>query len=114
MIVRSLPQGPVIFAIRFLDRQITDAGKSRAHDAFFIELPILVAVGTKPVSRIVVPLIRKTNGDAVLGEGPQLLDDPVIQLLLPLAREEGDNFRPPIHKLRSIAPARIDGIAERN
>jgi hypothetical protein len=38
-----------------------------------------------------MPLIGKTHRDPVLTEAPQLLDESIVQLALPLAGEEGDD-----------------------
>lgn len=37
------------------------------------------------MSFFIVPLIRKSNGDAVTVECPEFLDETVIQLLAPLS-----------------------------
>ena len=56
-----------------------------------VELPVLVAVGAEPLAGVVVPLVGEAHGDAVVGEGPELLDQPVVELALPLAGQEGDD-----------------------
>jgi len=53
------------------DRQIVDAGEAALHESVLVELPVLVAVGAEPLSRVVVPFIGKAHGDAVTGAGPK-------------------------------------------
>lgn len=42
------------------------------------------------MARIVVPIVGEAHRGAVSGECPQFLDEPVVQLLGPLAREESN------------------------
>ena len=56
-----------------------------------VELPVLVAVGAEPVAAVVVPLVGEAHRDAVVGEGPELLDQPVVELARPLALQERDD-----------------------
>ena len=44
-----------------------------------VELPVLIAVSAKPVAAIVMVFVGKPNGDAVAHEGPQFLDQPVVE-----------------------------------
>jgi hypothetical protein len=57
----------------------------------FIEFPVLIAIRPEPVSRVIVPLIRKAHLNAVSPEHPKFLDQ-TIQFFGPLAFQEGDNF----------------------
>ena len=68
------------------DRSITDAGNPAPHEPAFVKLPVLVSVGTEPISAIVVPLIGEPHRHPISPEAPQLFDEPVVQLALPLAR----------------------------
>jgi hypothetical protein len=52
------------------------------------------------VTRVVVPLVSKAHRDAVPGERPQFLDEPVVRLLGPLAREKSNNGDDEIRQLR--------------
>src|SRR4051794_4655147 len=58
-------RGPTKAAVLFRDRNIVDAGFAAAHQAGFIELPLLVAIGTVPLPRIVVPFVLKAHRDTV-------------------------------------------------
>src|SRR5665213_35585 len=48
---------PMEAAILFRDRDIVDAGFAAAHQAVLVELPLLVAIGTMPLSGSVMPLV---------------------------------------------------------
>ena len=78
----------MVFAAALRDRKIVDAGDAQAHQAMLVELPILVAVAAKPAAAVVVPLIGKAHRDAVLAEGPDFLDQAVVELALPFACQE--------------------------
>jgi hypothetical protein len=98
MIVRPAAERPRIFALALLDRQIVDAGDPPPHQAVVGEFPILVAVAAEPVARIVAPFIGEAYRDAFAVEGPDLLDRPIIELLVPFARQEGLNGRTALNK----------------
>jgi len=57
----------VILAFALLDRKIVDAGDAQAHQAAFVEFPILVAIAAEPMAAVVVPFIGKAHGDAIFG-----------------------------------------------
>jgi len=78
----------VVFAVALFDRQIVDTGDAQAHQAMLVEFPVLVSVAAEPVAAIIVPFIRKADGDAVLSKGPDLLDQAVVEFALPFARQE--------------------------
>jgi hypothetical protein len=112
MIVRATAKCPGIFTVHFLDGKIVDACESQLHESIIVEFPIFVAVRAIPVSRIVVPLVGEAHGDAVLGEGPKLFDQTVVEFLRPLAGEKSDDVLPSSHKLLAVPPARIEGVGE--
>ncbi len=92
---------PAELALCFADRQVIDGGDAPLHEALDIEFPVLVPVGAKPLARIIVPLVGEAHGDALCGEGPDLLDQPVVQFARPLAREELlDRARPSMNSAR--------------
>src|ERR1700722_8553590 len=74
VIIRPPSQGPMILPFRLFDREFIDTGVPRIHKTLRIELPILIAVRTKPISRIVVIFVGETHCDPVAGKSPQLLD----------------------------------------
>src|SRR5262245_34726019 len=107
MIVRPPSERPVILAIRGSNGKIIDARDPPAHEALLIELPVLVAVRPKPAARVVVPLVRETNRDAVALARPEFLDQSIVELLRPLAGQELLDGFPTGEELRAIAPDAI-------
>ena len=61
--------------------------------------------GTSLYVRVGVPFVSEAYSDPVPGKRPQLLDEPVVQLLGPLTREESDNFVSSVDEFRSIPPS---------
>src|ERR1700732_3400218 len=94
MIIRTEPWCPVILALRLLDKQIVDGSKPQAHQPVLIELPILIAIRTKPIPGVIVPFICEAYGDTVSLERPNLFDQPIVQLFRPFASEKRDDFLP--------------------
>lgn len=114
VIIRPTPQRPVEFAVAFLDRQVVDAGEPVSHQTVLIELPVFVAVGTEPVARVVVPFIGVTDGDAVAGEGPEFLDQAIIQFLGPFAGQESLGFFTVVGELGAVTPFSVQRIGQRH
>src|SRR5258705_13952721 len=104
MVIGAPTEEPVIFALAVFDRQVVDAGDAPSHQALFVELPILVAVATKPVAGIIMPFICKAHGYPVVAKRPDLLDQPILELASPLAREECLNGLAATDELGAIAP----------
>src|SRR5439155_1604071 len=92
-------RAPAVLAIGRGDGKVVDGGEAPAHQPGGVELPVLVAVGAEPVSRIVVPLVGETHRDAVFAAGPDFLDEPVIELAAPLTAQELLDGRAPVQKL---------------
>jgi len=63
MIGWTRPERPTVLALALLNRLIVDAGDAAPHEPVFVEFPVLVPVGAKPVSGIVVPLVREADRD---------------------------------------------------
>ena len=80
VVIRTAAQRPVELALAFLDRHIVNAGEATVHQAIRFEFPVLITVGAKPVTGIIMPLVSVTHGDAVIGKRPELFDQAVIQL----------------------------------
>src|SRR6266849_8812367 len=112
MVIGASTEEPVIFALAIFDRQVVDAGDPPSHQALFVELPILVAIATKPVARIVVPFICKAHGYPVVAKRPDLLDQPILQLANPLAYEECLDGLAATNELGAVAPDAIHRIGE--
>src|SRR5882757_6105589 len=113
MVIGASTERPVIFPFVLLNGQIVDAGDPPSHQALFVELPILVAIATKPVARIVVPFICKAHGYAVVAKCPDLLDQSILQLANPLAYEERLNSLAAANELGAVAPDAIHRIGKR-
>ena len=88
MIVGPTPLRPMKLALGVRDRQVVYGGDAAAHEAGLVELPVLVAIGTKPMAAVVAPFIGEAHGDAVEVEGPDLLDQAIFDLARPFAREK--------------------------
>ena len=115
MIVRAPTYRPVKLAVARSDRHVIDASDSQAHQPVHVELPVFVAVGAIPVSFVVVPLVRKPNGDTISFIRPDFFDEPVLQFQGPLARQKRPDgvaafkkFRPGYRqRLRSYRRVRL-------
>src|SRR5579864_6145163 len=99
MIVGAAAEGPMKLALVGRDRQVVDAGVTNAHQAVLVELPIFVAIGTKPVAGVVVTFVCEAHGDAVAGERPEFFGEAVVELAIPLARQKGDDLLAAVEKL---------------
>jgi hypothetical protein len=73
-IIRAFAQWPVELPLRFPDKKVVDARDAPTLLAVPIELPVLVAVRSEPVSRVVVPLAGEAHGDADISVHPQFFD----------------------------------------
>ena len=112
VIIRTATQRPMILSFTLFDWKVIDAGDAQVHRPVLIELPILVAIAAKPIATIVVPFIGEANRDSVLAKRPNLLDQAVVKLAIPLARQKCFDFRSTPDKLRAIAPATVDCVGE--
>ena len=85
MIVRSPAKRPMIFTLALLNREVIDASDSKPCEPMLIVVPILISIGTKPVAAIVMALVGEADGDSVLSERPEFLDQAVVMLARPFA-----------------------------
>jgi len=58
---------------------VLDAREAPPNQTLLVEFPILVAVGTKPLTRVVVSFVSKANHDPIRLEYPELLYQPIVQ-----------------------------------
>src|SRR5215831_13795884 len=114
VIIGPSPQWPMVLAFGFLDWEIVDAGDASAHQSLLIKFPILVAIAAEPIAAVVMPFVRKPYCDTVLTKGPDLLNQAVIQLPAPLARQKCLNGGTALKELRSISPDAVHRIRKRN
>src|SRR5713226_5347937 len=105
MLVGTAPERPMIFALSFGNRQIVDAGDTQSHQAVLVEFPVFVAVTAKPMTAVVVPFVGKTHANSVIAKGPDLLDQPVVELARPLARQKRLNGIASLQEFGAVAPA---------
>src|ERR1051325_397306 len=114
MLIGPPAQGPVVFALACSHRQIVDARDATLHEPALIELPVLVAVGAIPVAGIVMPLVGETNCNAIALTGPELFDQPILQLLRPFTSQKFLDRGSASKELRAVAPDAVGCIGERH
>jgi hypothetical protein len=114
MVIGSPAERPGIFSFALLDRNIIDARDAKAHQAMLVEFPVLVAIAAKPVSAVIVPFIGKADGNAIPIEGPEFLDQPVVELAVPLSRQKGFDRLAPLQEFGAVAPPTVGGVGERD
>src|SRR5882672_183349 len=114
MIVGAAAEWPAIFALALLDWKIVDAGDPQPHQSVFVELPVLVSIAAEPVPAVVVPFIGKSHRNAVFAKGPHFFDQTIVELAVPLARQERFDGLAALQKLGTITPAAVDRICERD
>src|SRR5258705_4185865 len=112
MIVGTAAEGPVELAVGFFDGEIVDAGVTVVHDAAFVELPVFVSVGAVPVAGVVVALVGEAHGDARSVEGPEFLDEAIVELAAPFSGEELDDFLAAVDELGSVSPLAVYRVGE--
>src|SRR5438552_3524846 len=65
MIGWTRPERPTVLALVLLNRLVVDAGDAAPHKPAFVELPVLVAVGAKPVPGAGAPAqVQRWVGEA--------------------------------------------------
>ena len=104
MIVWSDALRPSKFALRFKNWNVVGARLTAIHSAIVAKLPKLISVGTKPVSLGIMPLIYKPNRHSIFTKPPQLFDQPIFVLLLPLAGQKFDDCRTSGQEIGPIPP----------
>ena len=112
MIVGAAAERPVIFALALLDRKIVDACNPQPHQSVLVELPVFVSIAAEPVPAVVAPFIGKSHRNAVFAKGPDLFDQTIVELAIPLARQERFDGLAALQKFGAIAPATVDRICE--
>ena len=106
--------GPEELAVGVLDGNVVDAGFAAAHESVFVELPLLVSVGAEPVLGGVVELVLEADGYAVVVEGPDFLDEAVVQFAGPFAGEELDDGGASLEEFGAVTPTTVGGVGERD
>src|SRR3954447_12219387 len=111
---RSYLARPAQLAIRLFDCEVVDARVAALHQTAVSKLPHLVAVRAEPVARIVVPFVFEAHTDAIVHEAPQLLLEPVLELLRPLALQECLDRVTAGEELCAVAPLGVGCVRKRN
>src|SRR5277367_6720830 len=111
MVVGTAAERPMKLPLGFFDREIVDAGVAVMHDAVLVKLPVFISVGAEPVAGVVVALVGEADGDARSIEGPQLLDQTIIQLTPPLSCQEFDDLLASVDELCAVSPLAINGVS---
>src|SRR6478735_5168599 len=114
MVVRPSPGRPPEQPVGLLDGQVVDAGVAVMHESVGVELPVLVAVGAVPLPGVVVAFVGESYGDAVVGDGPKFLDQPVVEFAVPLAGQERDDLVAALDEFRAVPPVAVDGVSQRD
>src|SRR3989304_21331 len=97
-------------AVVFLDRQVVDAREAALHQAILSEFPVFVAIGTEPVAGVVVPFVGIADRNAVFGKSPELLDQAVLEFLVPFACQELPGFLPAVGEFGTVTPLGVERI----
>jgi hypothetical protein len=53
-------------------------------------------------------LVGEAHGDAIAAEGPEFLDEPVVELAVPLPRQEGDDLGASVEELAAVSPMTVN------
>jgi len=102
------------FAVGIPDREIVDAREPPLHQACGIKFPVLVSIGAEPVAAVVVPLIGITDSDAIVSEGPEFLDQPIVKFLCPFAGQKRHDLGAAVDEFSPVPPAAVRRVSERN
>ena len=113
MVVWSATERPTKLAIGFSDRVFVNAGMTFPHQAILGKFPVLVAIGAKPLAAVIAIFVGVSNGDTIAGEGPEFLDEAIVEFLVPLAGQEGLGLGAVPRELGAVAPARIERVGKR-
>ena len=100
--------------VGFLNDQIVNARNAPTHETVQLEFPELDAKGPIPLPRIVVPLVFKLNGHAVLPKSPQRLLQRIIKFPIPFPFQKLLYLLPPLQEFRAIAPLTIFRVCKHN
>ena len=113
VVCRSRALRPRELAFRFVDGNVVNTGFTATHQAFIVELPVLVSISAEPLAVFVSVFVLEANRDSVGGECPKLFGQPVFQFVVPLVGKELANGVAAGYKLAAIAPLAVDGIGQR-
>src|SRR5690242_12338289 len=94
----ALGTGTVDAPVALVDLDVVDARLAAQHQAVLVELPKFVSVAAPPLPVAVDGFVLEAHGDPVLVKRPQVLAQRVIELALPLLRQERHDLRAPVQE----------------
>lgn len=112
MVVGPAAERPSEYPFFLPDRLLIDAGETPLHQTICRKFPIFIAVSAEPVAAIVAVFVGISHGNAIVGEGPKLLDESVVQLFRPFPFEKCLRLCASPRKFSTIAPLRLLGIGQ--
>jgi hypothetical protein len=112
MIVGPSALGPKELPLPLANRNVIDAGDAQFHQAAFVELPVLVAIGAEPIRRVVMILVAESHGYAVSRARPHFLDKSVAQFARPFALKELSHFLATFEEFGAVPPYGVFGVGE--
>src|SRR5262249_47970040 len=84
------------------------------NQSLLLKFPVLVAIAAEPIAAVVMPFVSKPYRDTVLAKCPDFLDEAVIQLLAPFARQKCLNSGATLKEFRSVSPDAVHRIRKPN
>src|SRR5262249_11461246 len=112
VIVRSPAERPAKLAVLLTNGQVIDGRMTCRHEPLLIELPVLVAIGPKPVPGVVMPFVGESDSDSVALKRPELLDQSVVQLSVPFTSQKRDDLLPSDDELRPVTPTALRTVSQ--
>jgi hypothetical protein len=107
---------PKELELRLGNRYVVDGRVTGFHQAVVVagvKLPILITVRAVPLSRCRrLVFVTKSHGNTIVRIGPQLLDETILGLVLPLLGQKSAYGLPAGDELIAVAPHRVDRISE--
>src|ERR1700684_2338998 len=91
MPVRTTAQRPMKEPVLLSNGKVVDAGVPEFHNSGCVKLPVLVAVRAVPLAGIGMGFVREADGDPVIAECPEFLDQAIVQLRVPFPGEKCDD-----------------------
>ena len=114
MICGPRSQGPVEPAFGLGDRDVVDAGLAAAHQAVLHRTPSSRCHTSDTSCRRRRAIRTGSARRCGFVEAPEFLDQPVLELLRPFARQERDDRGAAVRRIGAIAPTAVFRIGERD
>lgn len=91
-------------SIGFLDFDVVGAHITPCHQPGFIECPMLVAMGSEPLTAGIAPFVFEPDTDAIGCKCPEFFHELIIEFVAPLIRKERLDGIASDEKLITISP----------